>query len=102
MTPISEEHLDTAITANTELAATAADDDVLLVFDTSAGVIKKIQKSNVALAAPTFSSVSPSNLLSGDGSGNHTIVVTGTKFDATATFKLRTDVIKWSILIHCY
>jgi len=89
---VSEEHLDvTAITGNTELSATAADDDVLLVFDTSAGVIKKVQRSNVALSAPTFSSVSPSNLLTGDGTGNHTIVVTGTKFDASATFKLKTN-----------
>jgi len=89
---ISEEHLDvTAITGNTELAAGAADDDVLLVFDTSAGTIKKIQRSNIALSVPTFSSVSPTNLLTGDGTGNHTIVVTGTKFDASATFKVRTD-----------
>jgi len=89
---VSEEHLDvTAITGNTELSASADDDDVLLVFDTSAGVIKKIQRSNVALSVPTFSSVSPTSLTTGDGTGNHTIVVTGTKFDATATFKLKTD-----------
>ena len=89
---ISEEHLDTTvITGNTELATDAADDDVLLLFDTSAGVIKKIQKSNVALKAPTFSSVSPTSLTSGDGTGNYTIVVTGTKFDETATFSLITD-----------
>jgi len=89
---ISEEHLDvTAITGNAELAATAADDDVLLVFDTSAGAIKKIQSSNVGITPPTFTSVSPTSLLTGDGTGNHTIVITGTKFDATATFKLITD-----------
>jgi hypothetical protein len=89
---ISEEHLDvTAITGNTELSAAAADDDVLLVFDTSSSTIKKIQRSNVALSVPTFSSVSPSNLLTGDGTGNFTIVVTGTKFDTGATFKLVTD-----------
>jgi len=89
---ISEEHLDnTAITGHSELSAVAADDDVLLVFDTSAGTLKKVQRSNVALSAPTFSSVSPTSLTTGDGTGNHTIVVTGTKFDATATFKLRTD-----------
>ena len=89
---ISEEHLDvTAITGNAELSAQADDNDVLLVFDTSAGTIKKIQKSNVALAVPTFTSVSPTSLLTGDGTGNHTIVVTGTKFDASATFKIRTD-----------
>ena len=89
---ISEEHIDvTAVTGHSELSAAADDNDVLLVFDTSANAIKKIQRSNVALQTPTFSSVSPSNLLTGDGTGNHTIVVTGTKFDATATFKLRTD-----------
>jgi hypothetical protein len=88
---ISEEHLDTTVfTGNTELSATAADDDVLLVYDTSNGTIKKIQKSNVSLSVPTFSSVSPTSLTSGDGTGNYTIVVTGTKFDANATFKLRT------------
>ncbi len=89
---VSEEHLDnTAITGHTELSAVAADDDVLLVFDTSAGAIKKIAKSNVSLQNPTFSSVSPTSLLTGDGTGNHTIVVTGTRFDTGATFKLRTD-----------
>ena len=89
---ISEEHLDvTAVTGNTELSATAADDDVLLIFDTSAGTIKKIAKSNVALTVPGFSSVSPTSLTTGDGSGNHTIVVTGSAFDATASFSLRTD-----------
>jgi hypothetical protein len=89
---ISEEHLDiTTLTDQTELSATAADDDILLVYDTSAGTLKKIQKSNVSLSNPTFSSVSPTSLLSGDGTGNHTIVITGTKFDASATFKLRTD-----------
>ena len=89
---ISEEHLDvTAITGHSELSATAADDDVLLVYDTSAGIIKKIQRSNISLSVPTFSSVSPTSLLTGDGTGNHTIVVTGTKFDTGATFSLITD-----------
>ena len=89
---ISEEHLDvTSITGHSELAAIAAEDDVLLVYDTSAGTLKKIQSSNVGISPPTFSSVSPTSLLTGDGTGNHTIVITGTRFDATATFKLRTD-----------
>jgi hypothetical protein len=89
---ISEEHLDiTSLTGQTELSATAADDDVLLIYDTSAGTLKKIQKSNVALQAPSFSSVSPTSLITGDGTGNYTIVVTGTKFDATATFTLITS-----------
>ena len=37
-----------AITGQTELATVAADDDVLLIVDTSAGTLKKIQKSNIA------------------------------------------------------
>src|SRR5210317_1925399 len=89
---ISEEHLDvTSLTGHTELAAAAADDDILLIYDTSAGTLKKIQKSNVSLQSPTFSSVSPTSLTTGDLTGNYTIVVTGTKFDATATFSLITD-----------
>jgi hypothetical protein len=88
---ISEEHLDTTVfTGNTELSASAASDDILLIYDTSAGVIKKIQKSNVSLQVPTFSSVSPTSLETGDLTGNYTIVVTGTGFDENATFKLRT------------
>jgi len=88
---ISDEHLDvTALTDHTELSATAANDDILLIYDTSAGVIKKIQKSNIALQVPVFSSVSPTSLTTGDLTGNYTIVVTGTGFDENATFKLRT------------
>jgi len=89
---ISEEHLDnTVITANAELAASAAADDVLLIFDTSSGTIKKIQATNVGLQTPTITGISPSNLLTGDGTGNHTIVVTGTSFLSDATAKLTTD-----------
>jgi len=40
---------------------------------------------------PTVSSVSPSNLLTGDGTGNFTIVVTGSAFSATVTAKIITD-----------
>ena len=89
---ISEEHLDvTAITGHTELSASAATDDVLLVYDTSAGVIKKIQASNVGVAAPIISSVSPTTALTGDGTGNHTFVITGTGFSVGSTAKLITN-----------
>ena len=40
---------------------------------------------------PTVSSVSPSNLLSGDGTGNYTIVVTGSSFSSSVTAVLITD-----------
>ena len=40
---------------------------------------------------PVVSSISPSNLLSGDGTGNHTIVVTGSGFSSSVTAVLITD-----------
>ena len=82
---VSEEHLDvTAVTGHTELSAVAAADDVLLVFDTSSGTLKKIQASNIN-SAPTISSVSPTNAVTGDNTGNHTFTITGTNFNASAT-----------------
>jgi len=89
---ISEEHLDdTIITGQTELAETAAGTDVLLVYDASAGTLKKIQASNVGLQAPTLSSISPTAVLTGDGTGNHTFTFTGTGFIASAVPTLITD-----------
>ena len=89
---ISEEHLDiTAITGNAELTETANDSDVLLIYDASAGTLKKILKSNLTLQVPSISSVSPTNVVSGDGTGNATFTITGTGFDGTATAVLITN-----------
>ena len=89
---IENEHLNSnVITGQTELSASAATDDVLLVYDTSAGVIKKIAASNVGLQQPAISSISPTNVLSGDGTGNYTFTITGTGFLEDATAKLTTD-----------
>jgi len=86
---ISEEHLDvTSITGHTELSAQAADDDILLVFDTSAGTLKKIQASNVGTAAVTITSISPTSVVSGDGTGNHTFVITGKNYAVGTTANL--------------
>jgi len=89
---ISEEHLDvTAVTGNSELSANAASDDVLIIFDTSSGTLKKIAASNVGLQVPVISTVSPTSVLSGDGSGNHTFVIAGTGFRSDATAKITTN-----------
>ena len=86
---VSEEHLDnTAITSQTELAATAAGDDVLLVFDTSANALKKIQASNIN-SSPTITANSPTNANTGDGTGNHTFTITGTNYLTGIAAKLR-------------
>jgi len=92
MAKIRQSNIDeSVITGNTELSASAATDDVLLVYDTSAGVIKKIQASNVGLQAPAITSISPTNVLSGDGTGNYTFTITGSGFSADVTAKLVTD-----------
>ena len=76
------------ITNKTEDTNTALD-DFILVFDTSAGAFKKASRSTF-VGIPTVSSVSPSNLLSGDGTGNYTIVITGSGF-LGGSAKLKTD-----------
>ncbi len=76
---VSEEHLDvTSITGFNELAESANDNDFLLIFDASASTLKKVKKSNVTLGVPTVTAVSPTSVVSGDGTGNHTFVITGT------------------------
>ena len=88
MTKIRQSNIDNSvITGNTTLSGAAAEDDVLLVYDTSAGGLKKVTSSNVGLQSPTISSVSPTNVVSGDGTGNFTFIIAGTKFasDVTAT-----------------
>ena len=89
---ISEEHLDvTSITGHAELSASRADGDFILIYDSSAGTLKKIQASNLGIVNPTITSVSPTNVLTGDGTGNHTIVINGTNFASAATAKLIND-----------
>jgi hypothetical protein len=89
---ISEEHIDvTAITGHTTLSASADPDDVLLIYDTDAGVIKKITAGNVGLQAPTISGISPTSVLQGDGTGNFTFTITGTNFVTGSTAVLITN-----------
>jgi len=88
---ISEEHLDpTVISSNTALGEVAASNDFLLIYDSSAGTLKKVLTTNVGIQVPTISSVSPTNVLTGDGTGNATFTITGTNFDATVNAKLIT------------
>src|SRR5210317_228923 len=78
---ISEEHLDTTVvTGLTELSEEANNSDTLIVYDASAGDLKKILRSNLILQGPTVSSVSPTSVVSGDGTGNYTFTITGSGF----------------------
>jgi len=81
---ISEEHLDVSIiTDNTELAETANDADVFLVYDTDAAGFKKVTKANISPTGPSITTAAESH-----GSGylsqneSSTFTVTGTNFGA--------------------
>jgi hypothetical protein len=88
---IRQSNLDTSIfTGHTELTVAPADDDILIVYDTSTGTIKKVNRNKV-IGAPSLSSVSPTNILSGDGTGNATFTLTGADFDGSATAVLLTS-----------
>jgi len=76
------------ITAKTE-ETTSALDDLILIYDTSATALKKVSRANF-VGIPSVTSVSPSNLLTGDGTGNHTIVITGAGFTGGSA-NLKTD-----------
>ena len=64
------------ITSRTELAEQAADDDLLLLFDTSASALKKIQKSNIATTL-SFNT----RTATGDGSTTAFTVTSGATVD---------------------
>ena len=70
------------ITSRTELSEQAADDDLLLLYDTSAGSLKKIQKSNIA----TTLSYTTRNA-TGDGSTTAFTVTSGTAVDNVLVFE---------------
>ena len=72
------------INAQTELAETANDADFILVYDTSAGALKKVLKSNFTLQVPTITSISPSTVAS-DGSTLHNITINGSGFSTSPT-----------------
>src|SRR6056300_440648 len=77
---ISEEHLDTtAVTGFGDLGANIATSDQIVVYDQSSGTLKKISQTNF-LNFPVVSSVSPTSVTSGDGTGNYTFTITGTGF----------------------
>ena len=89
MTKIKGSNLDASIiTGLTELNDIVADSDFTIIYDTSSGTLKKVLRSNLRLNTPTISSVSPTSVVSGDGTGNHTFTITGTSFSIGSTATL--------------
>ena len=82
MTKIKSSNLDNdVVTGLTEDTSPAAD-DVIIVYDTSANSLKKVQKSNFSLAAPEITSISPT-VVDPDGSTTTTLDHTGFVSDKT-------------------
>ena len=77
----------TAITGLSELTS-VADNDKLIISDTSAGTLKKVDKSNTTgFNFPTISSISPDNVQTVDG-GDITFTITGTGFTTGTNARL--------------
>ena len=67
------------VNGETTLETAIASGDFLLVYDASSGNLRKISQTNL-LNFPTVSSVSPTNAVTGDGTGNHTFTIAGSGF----------------------
>jgi hypothetical protein len=83
---VTNTNLDTSIiTGFTELAEEAAAGDFLIIYDTSTGTLKKIQRSNLTIQVPNVTSISPTNVDSKDSATTTTFTVTGTGFSVGVT-----------------
>ena len=91
MAKIRQSNIDpSVVSGQTEFTDVPAGGDFVLFYDQSAGTLKKVSRDKF-LGAPSISSVSPTNVTSGDGTGNYTFTITGTDFNSGATAKLLTS-----------
>jgi hypothetical protein len=88
---------ETLITGKTTLSASdVATDDLILVYDTSAGTLKKIAKGDLVASTPVFTSITPSNALSGDGTGNYSFDIVGTGFESATVKFIGADATEYT------
>ena len=86
-TKIRQSSLDTSIVTGLSSLGTGAvaTTDEVIIYDQSTGALKKISQTAL-LNFPSITSISPTNVNTGDGTGNHTFTITGTGFTgASAT-----------------
>src|SRR6056300_798562 len=79
MAKIRQSNLDNSIVTGLGELTSVASGDQTIVYDASTGTLKKISQTNF-LNSPTISSVSPTSVTSGDGTGNYTFTITGAGF----------------------
>jgi hypothetical protein len=82
--------LDNSIVTGLGELTSVASGDQTIVYDASSGTLKKISQSNF-LNTPAISSVSPTSVVSGDGTGNYTFTITGSGFTGTSASLVNTS-----------
>ena len=75
-TKIKNSNLDNTIITGLTTTEDVATTDQAIIYDASTGSLRKITQQNL-LGFPTITSVSPTSVNDGDGTGNHTFVITG-------------------------
>jgi fibronectin-binding autotransporter adhesin len=91
MAKIRQSNIDASvITGNTTLNETASLTDLILVYDQSSGTLKQISRKNL-MGFPTVTSVSPTSVTSGDGTGNYTFTITGVGFTGGSASLINTS-----------
>jgi hypothetical protein len=85
MAKIRQSNLDNSVvTGLTELTSgNVATTDQTIIYDASTGTLKKITQQNF-LNFPNVTSVSPTSVTSGDGTGNYTFTITGSGFSSAS------------------
>ena len=78
-TKIRQSNLDNSVVTGLGELTSVASGDQTIIYDASTGSLKKISQTNF-LNTPSITSVLPTAVLSGYGTGNHTIIINGTGF----------------------
>jgi len=81
------------ITGHTENVGSdsVANDDKLLIYDTTTNSLRKTNVGNIGLTAPEITSISPTTVATAEGQGTITFTITGTGFTSGTTAKLVTN-----------
>ena len=90
MAKIRQSNLDNSIVTGLGELTSVASGDQTIVYDASTGTLKKISQTNF-LNTPKISSVSPTSVTSGDGTGNYTFTITGERFTNSTASLLNTS-----------
>ena len=83
MAKIRQSNLDNSVVTGLGELTSVASGDQTIIYDASTGTLKKISQTNL-LNFPTVSSVSPTSVTSGDGTGNYTFTITGSGFTGSS------------------